>query len=717
MLRIPLWAALAPLSLPDPQFSSPGDLFAGGPGYEVRFGSDGFTFTPALGGRTTEGRTLTFVLESVRRGNAVLWEASAPPPPPEKDGRFVRYCRGSFVERYEIGRDGLKQSFRFESRPEGSGDLVVRGRISSDLPASEMGGALRFEIPGFGGVVYGEVAGIDAEGRRAGGTIRFDGSHVELALPGEFVEAAAYPLLLDPLVGTTTTILGEDDRDPDVAYDATNGRYLLVWERHFAANNVDIYGQLVSSSGALVGALIPIETAAVNANPTVANMSGNDRFLVAYEQAAAAGGITDVLGRAVDADDGAVSAAVTIAGGAGSQISPVAGGESSTADDEVLVVWVDFGVGIKAKQVTVPAAGAPTPFATVVDISTDPDDFRPAITKHGGDVGRYLVVWDRIVGVQHDLYGRVVNRNLSLCTAVTSFATNALDEVRPNCAGDGANFMVVWERAEGGGSPGHDIRCRQLSFSGTCPGGLLVAVGSETTVEGDAGDDEFNPAVDFTGEEYVVAFSDEVAAGEDDLYVVGLDADCGVCEAFQLVDSVDSNIEAAIAAQRSGASSGGDGAMVAWQSFDSVAFESDVKARRYRSDTGLRTNLGGGCGSGGTASVSCPAVPATGFTFRLTGAAAATNAYLLIAFDAMNPLNFSCGPCTLVPDVFSPFTFVIGVGATNGVGFASFATPIPPDPNLVGLEFLAQWAVDTNPGACVDIGADLSNALSVVIGI
>ena len=111
-----------------------GELWGAGPDYKVHFGREAVTFEPALGRKAERSHSLAFSLESVRRGDAALGAAAVARSPEEApDG--IRYSRGAgVVERYELRAEGLYQSFVFDAPPAGSGDLVVRGRLATELP-------------------------------------------------------------------------------------------------------------------------------------------------------------------------------------------------------------------------------------------------------------------------------------------------------------------------------------------------------------------------------------------------------------------------------------------------------------------------------------------------------------------------------------------------------------------------------------------------------
>jgi hypothetical protein len=724
MKLFPIVGAILPLSSPQsPPWreafgltESRGDLLGVGPDYEVRFTAEGFSFVPALGAGAEKLYPLSFSLESIRRGEAVILDAQ--PTATHRDEGAVRYFRGSgIVESYEVRRDGIEQAFLFEEPFPGEGDLVVRGRIETDLEAStaaETEEGIRFEAEGLGGVVYGAVTGIDARGSRAKGRLRFDGTHLELVLPGDFIAGAAYPLVLDPLVGASSTILGFDDADPDVAYDATNDLYLVVWERRFAALDSAIRGRRFSSDGSGVGNVLLVTPAGgFDVDPAVANVNETNRFLVAYSSGLLLGspGLACV---AVDASDGDVSGEV-ILGVLGR--NPDVGGDPSLGPglipfQNALLAWEEPGGGIKATTVNVPLAGDPIPSGAVLDLSTSPDDHRPAVSKSCGPLGHWLVVWQRFFAGapgDHDLRGRVVDRNGLSCTGATSLLTTiGPDEEDPDCAGDGTSFAIVWERESVSGSGDNDILCRTASFAGACPGGALTVGATTSVVAGTVGVNETNPAIDFAKFKYLVAWSREVPGTLDsDVYMAALAPNgCQLCEPATAVHAGATHDDGPeMAAQYSGATSAGDQVMIAWQSSNlTLPFECDVGLRRAEAigAGGGIVDLGGGCGGGGVAGVNGPvAVGNSGFAFTLAGAAGPSS--LVLSFNP--PVNIVCGPCTLIPN----FDFVFG-GPPVPI-------PIPCDAIYLGVTADAQWLVIA-PSACPSVPfASLSNAIRVTVGL
>ena len=176
-----------------------------GPAYRAWYSSAGFRFEPALGEAVASLQHLSLTVLSVQRGERTVVTMPSFVAPQPQD-RTAVYAHGPGVaERYEVCEDGVALSWLFDERPEGTGDLVVRYSLQTTLPAAERSeaGGLSFASPQYGGVAIGTVTGIDAAGKSVAGNLEFHDGVLELSLPAAFVDTATYPLLLDPLIGTT----------------------------------------------------------------------------------------------------------------------------------------------------------------------------------------------------------------------------------------------------------------------------------------------------------------------------------------------------------------------------------------------------------------------------------------------------------------------------------------------------------------------------------
>ena len=316
-----------------------GELWGCGDAYKLRFDATHVEFVPALPA-APHNHPLRYELAALGRGGE--W---VPVGPGDRvhTATSVHYSRPGVVERYDVRPEGVEQSYVFDRLPAGGGDLVVRGKVSTALRVEPFGDGLRCELPGVGGFTIGGVTGIDAAGNRAAGTMQYADGVLDYRLPAAFVESARLPIVLDPLLGgifnvavSTTT----DDGDPDVAYDSGNNVYLVVFERVFSATDHDIHCQRVSAAGALVGSRIFLDNSSgtYDYQPSVANSNAADRFVVVWTRLTSPN--YDVRGNSVNAADGTFPGTqVVVAGSADIEYWPDVGGEATTADDDVLVVW------------------------------------------------------------------------------------------------------------------------------------------------------------------------------------------------------------------------------------------------------------------------------------------------------------------------------------------------------------------------------------------
>jgi hypothetical protein len=230
-----------------------GVVRAMGPDFGASFTPAGIEFTPVLGARAEQPASVRYTWTDVRRGGVEVARRDREVAP-EPTGNRVGYRRNeNLLEVYDVRQEGIEQSFVFATRPAGDGDLVVRGEIATGLPLAVVDArGARFTLPSGDGVAIGAVTGIDANGAKVAGSLRLVGTTLELSLPDAFVDAAAYPLVLDPLLGTVNPIgdvAGEPDRNPSVAFDEATGRFLVVWNVQYAASSWEVRGKFTNGAG------------------------------------------------------------------------------------------------------------------------------------------------------------------------------------------------------------------------------------------------------------------------------------------------------------------------------------------------------------------------------------------------------------------------------------------------------------------------------------
>src|SRR6185437_3684383 len=204
-------------------FRPEGERFTGGHDtYAVSAGTDDLRFVPArpkAPAGALEAAPLVVSVSALERGGARL-AGAAPLARVGKDAT-LSIDRGAAVEHLENTDDGVEQSFHFAERPAGSGDLVVRLRVSGEAYAGATESGLHFTDAASGlGVRYGAATWIDARGQRTAAPLAYEDGAITVTVPAAAVQDAAYPAVLDPVIGPefavdapvpTTTSVGQGE--------------------------------------------------------------------------------------------------------------------------------------------------------------------------------------------------------------------------------------------------------------------------------------------------------------------------------------------------------------------------------------------------------------------------------------------------------------------------------------------------------------------------
>jgi hypothetical protein len=695
-------------------------VYAGGPSYSARFDAQGAVFTPLLGKGIHVDARLHFTFLDCTRGEQAL--AGPGSVTPSAIAQEVHYARGGLVERYEARACGIEQSFVFAQKPAGSGDLVVRGRLTTALPlAATTDEGLRFELPGLGGVTFGAVTGVDAHGQRVRGELHLCGDVLELSLPAAFVDNAAYPLVLDPLVGTAFPIGNDpahDDVHPAIAYDATSSRYLVVWAVQIPVTlsvpaHTEIRGQMVVAGGGVQGSqLLLATTGHEDAEPAVVNINSTNRFLVAWPfQSTTA--VTNGFGaRSVSAATGAMSTEIVAVNGFFETFGVRCGlgGDSRTglfAGQHALVAYRAYPSGlsptnqIRAHRIQVPATGDPVVDPTITLSSSTNEIGDVAVSPNCGSAlaGRWLVAFGQSVvantTTRTRIIAQVVDAFGALCgSPVTIVNSGSTGDVRaPTVATrDGNEFVVAWHDAVAS-----TVKLRRGVVSGACgsTSWTFDAIQSPIVQAGAAK----SPAIVFAKEKYLLAWQQNV--GGQRVYTKGLDpATCASCGREERVDAtVVTDGQPALASRWDGGDFANDGAMVAWSTGGAIF------ARHWtpHGTPGI-TSLGGSCGIPGISDLaSYHGEPVLGDSTFGVDLVSPTSPLLLLVVG-FSAANTTCGACTLVPqaDVLLP-------------GASPTSIPIPCDPGLIGASLYTQW-IQYRPSGCpLFPSVGLSNCLRFTI--
>ncbi|MCA8950672.1 MAG: hypothetical protein KDE27_14315 [Planctomycetes bacterium] len=661
----------------------------GGRAYRARFDVGGVEFTPALGAKAEHAMPLRFELESIRRGGALVLEAG--PATPLATGQTVDYHRGNGVtERYDVRGDGVEQSFVFDQLA-GRGDLVVRGRVATALQADATGAADRidFELDGIGGVRFDQIVGIDAGGRRAAGTMRWDGEHLDLVLPAAFVDTAALPLVLDPLLGTVNSIGNNslDNREAEVAFSEADLEYLVAYSTTFAADDIEIRAARRDENNSSAGAIFAVTDGVgiVNRRPSVARVDAAGCFVIAWESSPSPLGPFDLVARTVDVA-GSLGTAATVVSNSNVSYPDVAGRPGGSLVN-TFVVYAVPGSGLRSVRLQISAGtiSATAPTSLVNDAAAA----YPRVSN--GSANSYALAWQSEGnGLQTVRCARLDSAGMLNSTVLTISNSNE-HRSRPDVDGDGTLFKLAYGSDVGG------IRVRDLTF----PGGTPTLGTNEWLAQG-AG--LSRPRIGWIGPKFVAVWSEEI--GFLDYRVEGREfmaqsgfVPCG--DVFRLGAGPANGAEyrPAIGTQRGGSTiTSRESALLVWDSIAQQSpFDSRLRGQIVRAFTGASAEFqSGGCGD--VVNINASGFVAIGnadLEFELTSFSVTPSfCFFLYGLGATTTCPTG-GSCTVI----SPIATAVGVPVASFLW--STPLPLPPNGDLVGLPLEVQGlALGTPSSPC-----------------
>lgn len=146
------------------------------------------------------------------------------------------------------------------------------------------------------------------------------------------------------LVGTNFAISTAIDHQKNVAvaYNSKKNQYLVVWQDHRSTgvNQIDIYGQLVNHDGTLSkGNFVICKHKADNTYPAVAYNASDDKFLVVWQDYRPWPS-TDIYGQRVSASGAVLGSEIAVSTGPGSQYHPELA--YNALNKTYFVVWEDW---------------------------------------------------------------------------------------------------------------------------------------------------------------------------------------------------------------------------------------------------------------------------------------------------------------------------------------------------------------------------------------
>ncbi|MBI5193676.1 MAG: hypothetical protein HZA08_09585 [Nitrospirae bacterium] len=292
---------------------------------------------------------------------------------------------------------------------------------------------------------------------------------VLFSVPPHAVASSSQEELLGSFEGTLTgfdgTILGVEavidnslnsEEGPLVAFDGSN--YLVTYENNNGSAS-DIYGRFVSTSGVPSLTNFPISTSLYNKYRPAVYFNGTNYLVVWFDYRA---GTSDIYGQILSKNGSLIGPEIPITTNAGSQLRPVIGFNGVN----YLIIWWDDRNGVDADiygQMVSPSgalAGSEIPISTSVG-----NQQRPEIKAYGSD---FFVVWEDDRNGNLDVYGRFVTSAGALSGTEFPIASSVNNEDSPMIGFDGTRFFVVWRDNNSGIQT--DIYGQRLSVTGALIG-------------------------------------------------------------------------------------------------------------------------------------------------------------------------------------------------------------------------------------------------------
>jgi hypothetical protein len=476
-------------------------------------------------------------------------------------------------------------------------------------------------------VGYGRAEVVDANGRRAPAATEWLGDDIRIDVAGSFLAAATFPVTIDPLISTfTVDNTNADDFAPDVAFDATNQVWAMVYEEAFSVIDHDVIAILTDVNGLTVpfGLFYVDNTTEDWRHPRVANNALAHQFLIV---AAVTGASTHTIrGRHLPASSpfgGNLSAKFTIADeGAYDVINPDVGGDPSASSPSYdCVVWervYDAGDhDIHACLVSPNAVVSPK---IDVDNTGLTLDTNPAISKSDGtppyDSEIWTIAWERLDQPgDHDILGAQLRWDGYMLTPPFPMLVTGSDETQPRVSSvlDGGPtprpYLLVCSMEFAPGD--HDIQ--GALFRGA------TQLDSKNLSELDAfptwNREQVQPTVDTDGHQFVVAYAEQASPGGAgyDVYLTafnGAGLVIGMTEPRVQLTNASHDDEPSIAAMHSGGANA-NGFMAGW-CVKKLPNDADIAGAIYDIPQGgptsgfcYGTNAACPCNNGGAATNGC----------------------------------------------------------------------------------------------------------------
>lgn len=391
-------------------------------------------------------------LETVAAGRAATVAAKPGHAQLGPDGQVI-VPRGDFEEQLRSTPLGVEQSWHFAKRPAGKGDYVLRIAVSGlpylgKTPSGHHFGVDR-DRPG---LRYGSATFVDATGTETGVQVGYEAGALVLRLAESVLDQAAFPAVLDPLLGVESELdvpvfetRAGASGNPSAAF---NGTHFLVAYEEQALGQAPISiqiarttaeGSVIDGAGTKLGDGFTPTVASDGKDFLVSyfvkSPTDNVRFsLVAQRVSAAGARIGSALALADNAVQGVTRAGAQQYGTYAVQPGKVA---SAFGAGTYLVVYETDTGDVYGRRVSTAGVVSPA-FVLTTGVGTQSS---PSVAFNGT---HFLATWQDSRANQAISAVRIAPDGTllePLGIAVTNNGT------RPQVASDGVGFVVAWHRS------------------------------------------------------------------------------------------------------------------------------------------------------------------------------------------------------------------------------------------------------------------------------
>lgn len=428
------------------------DLWAAGGGYKVGF-AERARFIPYLGRTAQANVEFVWQTEAVRGvGGELVCVGSERRVEPWR----CTYDRGPLLEVWDVRAEGLAQSFRLAVRPPFAGALELTGRLLANMrarPAAPAHAPIDLIDPA-GRVVasYGAATAIDAAGRSWPLTTSADadGQRIRIQVPATVLEAAAWPLTIDPLLAPIA-ILGSGPQAvaAERAFGSLTHPNVVAYTRIASAADGDVFARVFTEDWtSSTQVFARVSAAAYSDHADIAFAGGTGRWAMVFHDDVGARVCAVHTRLAGDTTPGATFTVLPVPSGM-EEGAPRIGGNQAGGSGWLPIVREQWTSGLTARRIVLSRFDVIT-LASQPTVTLASGQFTearaPAISKDAGGQS-WVLAWQQssLVGNWRVLVRRLdANGVLAVGTLTTDRTAAAVHETTPFVDGRDGRYLLAY---------------------------------------------------------------------------------------------------------------------------------------------------------------------------------------------------------------------------------------------------------------------------------